>query len=314
MRLAPLLLITVSACQIPTGEKTWTNEGPGETIGGDGGGGDGADGGTDTGDTGAVGPDWDEACNPLNIAGDCLTPFPASTWMVADTGTGTGWRLALSPDTFRSPDGPLPVDPGIFNFADGASPIAPVLVNLGVDVDPTQLWNLAAVGDSLAEGALIALIRLDTGERVPLLTEMDQRGRDGGYAGRHALIIRPMAPLVPGARYGVVLHTDLRDVAGEPLPESAVFSAIRDGDPLGEHPTLIALSERLEAAFPVFEAAGYPRSDIHLAWEFVVGSTEHLHGPIRSMRAQTLADVDAGVPYTIEEVRIDPHPDVAVFV
>ncbi len=40
----------------------------------------------------------------------------------------------------------------------------------------------------------IALVHLETGESVPILTEMDQANRDmDGYDDRHALIIRPLA-------------------------------------------------------------------------------------------------------------------------
>jgi len=253
-------------------------------------------------------------CNPLGIGDDCFLPYPSTYWTVEDETAPSGLRLAYHADALWSPDGPLPVDPVMFNFADGASPTSPVMVNLGRDVASAQLWGWGSQGDSLADGVPVALIHAETGARVPLLTEMDQTNRDLGYAGRHALILRPMAPLEHGARYLAVLTADLRDEDGAPFDSPDAFVALRDDIPTSDR-EVEAMRPRYGDLFDVAASAGFAQDDLLLAWEFQVSSDDGVTGPIRSMRAQALADIaDSGVPYEITEIEFAPNDDVAVLV
>lgn len=306
LRLLPLFWV---ACSVPESEP-FKNDGPGELIDNGGDGGDGDSG--DSGDTG--GPIEPLACNPLNIAGDCLLPWPSSEQMVADTTSETGLRLHISADGFVSPDGPLPVDPARWDHADGASPTTPILVNFGVDVDPTQLLPLGAAELPMADDAPIALVRLSTGERVRVLTEMDQNQRHLDYEARWALIIRPLEPLAFGERYAVVITTDLRAADGAALPTAAPFIAWRDGTATGD-PALEARRPAAEALFTALEGHGFAREDLQLAWEFNVKSELAGVGLLRDMRNQAAAIAAAeGFTYTIDEVIADPSPDVAAVV
>ncbi len=255
---------------------------------------------------------WDTDCNPLATSDDCLLPFPSMYFTVADAGSATGRRLNYSSTQFRSPEGDLDFDLGIVNIADGVSPVSPLLVNFGVDIDPAFLSGWGQQADTVVPGAPIALIHAETGQAVPILTEMDQVNRDlTTYADRHPLIIRPLAPMDPGAVYVVLLSQSLHDVDGQAFDSPPVFEALRD-NLRTEDPVIEEMRSRFESHFAVAEAAGWARSDLLLAWDVGVASEEHLLGPARSIRSQVMASTAEASPgYTIDEIQVDPNPSVA---
>lgn len=292
--------------------KVWSTDGGGELVDStDDGGSSGGDTGGDTGDddtgtsTDPVELDLDPDCSPFAMAADCLTPWPSVFHTREDGTSPTGLRLDYSLDGFASPDGELPVDPAMFNFADGASPVSPILVNLGRDVDPDLLWGPLDAEASLAAAGPIVLVDLESGARVPLLTEMDQNQRDMGYEGRHALVIRPMAPLRFGGRYAVALTTDLVDTEGTPFTVSPGFAAMRDGVETTD-PRIEGARARYDTLFSVLDTAGVPRESLLVAFELPVASEAQVLGPIQSMMAAADIENAAGVPYTIESVDVDP--------
>lgn len=298
----------VAACGPPDmgDDKAWVGE-PGGTLEDNS---PGAPGDTaDTGDTGdTVDPvelDLDPACSPLATADDCLTPWPSVFHTTPDDTSPTGLRLNYSIDGFYSPDGELPVDPAMFNFADGVSPVTPILVNLGRDVDPDHLWGPLDAASSLEDGGPIVLIDIETGDRVPLLTEMDMNQRDMGYEGRHALVIRPMAPLRNGGRYAVGLSTSLTDIDGGTFDSPPGFAALRDST-LTTDARIEGARDRYETLFGALEAAGMARTDLLVAWELPVASEAQVLGPIQSMMAAADVENASGVPYTITSVEVDP--------
>ena len=265
----------------------------------------------DTGDTGDTGTGeglelgLDPNCSPLSMADDCMTPWPSVFHTIEDPTTPTGLRLNYSRANFSSPDGELPVDPAIFNIADGVSPVTPILVNFGRDVHADHLWGPLDAADSLAEDVPIMLVDIDTGERVPLLTEMDQNQRDIGYDGRHALVIRPMAPLRFSGRYAVGLSSALTDTEGTAWRATPAFKALQDGT-LTTDVRIEAARARYERVFSALETAGMPRADLLMAWELPVASREQILGPIESMMAAADVENAAGVPYTIGSVERNP--------
>ncbi|MAF64656.1 MAG: hypothetical protein CMJ84_03210 [Planctomycetes bacterium] len=250
--------------------------------------------------------------NPLATGDDGLLPFPSLHFTRTDPDSATGLRLAYHREMLRGPDGSLPLDPSICNIADGVSPVTPILVSFGADVHPDFLSPSGEQAETVRSGAPIALIHAETGAAIPILTEMDQNNRERAeYAGRHPLCIRPLAPMEMGARYLVLLTRDLRDSEGAALPAQGAFDALRDGGESGK-PAVEALRERYEELFAVAERAGWKREELLLAWEFQVASERFLLGPIRDVRAQTLAAAaDEGVPYTIDEVLESPNENVA---
>jgi hypothetical protein len=257
----------------------------------------------------------DPFCSPFNIGLDCGTPFPSVFHTRPDPTSATGVRLNYSAEMVVSPDGPLPVDPAMFNRYDGMSVTAPLLVNLRGDVHPDQLYGLGEEAASVADDAPVLLMHSDTGERVPLMVEMDRNNRDlSGYFGRYALILRPVAPLEPGARYIAALSTALRDVDGDPFPSPPAMDALRDGV-ITTDAWLEAERQRYEdVVFPRLQQAGWAREDILMAWETQVASDEQSLGPILSMKEAAEADLPNGVPFEVTDVQIEPNERVAVIV
>ncbi len=321
MRTTLALALLLAACNPLTGETPWSSpadptiDRPGETD-------EPAPDDTgetqpdDTGDPGDTGGEpwaieWDEACNPLSTADDCFLPFPSQYYTVA-ADTPTGLRLDYESDDFHSPDGQLPVDPAMFDWADGASPVSPILVSFGRDVDPAFLSGWGDQEQTVQPGAPIALIHAETGEAVPLLTEMDQNNRDNSrYDGRHPLILRPLAPMELGARYLVLISDVITDTDGMSLDSPDVFVALRDGI-ITDDETVEGMRERYEELFEVAEDAGWNREDLLLAWDIQVASSDGVLGPIRSMRSQAFEQIEAeGIAFSIDSVEVAPNENVA---
>jgi hypothetical protein len=257
--------------------------------------------------------EWDGACNPFNISGDCLTPFPAMWHYTEDESSPTGLRSALDNSQLVS-DAPFDaIDLSILNGADGASPLMPMMVNFGVDVDPSLLSGWTETAETLEPQAPIAVVNLRTGESLPVHTSMDQANREVAiYDARHPLVIRPMAPMAFGERYAVVLTNALVDVAGNPLPTNAVFEHLRDGV-ITSNEDIEEMRPQMDAMFDGIVAAGWAREDLFLAWEVPISSEYYSLNPILSMKAMALDQIDsAGIAYTIDSVEVEPTADIAL--
>jgi hypothetical protein len=252
----------------------------------------------------------DPECNPLASSEECLFPYPSRFTQVDDPTASTGVRNAIPQNALRAPPSSPPLDYAPFNRVDGHSPAAPLLVHLGVDVDPAQLVNQRDTARSLEDGAPIAVFDMDSGERVPLLTEMDQNSRVAMHEGRHALIIRPMSPMRLGARHVAVMTTDLADVSGAPIAVPPGFAALRDGD-ITTHEALESSRDDYEAIFDFLAEHGYARDRLLLAWDFVVASESWVIGGMLSMREQALEVAAQGdLAYTIDRVIDAPNANV----
>ncbi len=256
--------------------------------------------------------EWDTACNPLSVGEDCFLPFPSLHYTEVDENSATGVRLAYQTDQYMTPDGALDFDFSIVNFADGSSPIGPAFVNFGVDIDPSFLSGSNAQEETVQNCAPIALIHAETGESVPILTEMDQANRHlDSYDSRHPLIIRPLGPLDFGARYFAVLTEELTDVDGQALPRSEVFDALKDGV-VTTDPTIEAMRPRYEDFFERLESRGWDRSDLLLAWDFQVASEEAVLGPVRTIRDQITQEMDPTTfEYSFDSVQENPNESTA---
>lgn len=250
-------------------------------------------------------------CNPLAMSSECLFPFPSRYFQAADATTPTGVRGSLHDHVIEFPPDSDPLDLTVFNRADGYSPSAPLLVHLGVDVDATQLVGQRDPAHWASAGAPIALFDMETGDQVPILTEMDQNARTAQYVGRHALILRPMVPMTLGHRHVAVLTSALRDAAGAALPASRGFEALRD-DTTTTHAALEASRPAYEELFTFLASKGYARADLALAFDFEVASERHVLGGILSMKDQALAiaAMPGELAYTVDRVIDAPNANV----
>ena len=83
--------------------------------------------------------------SPPTDAGECLFPYPNDYYTTADSGTDTGKRLALAPDSTPVNNHDVHVDPTEINTSDGFSPGAPVVTQVpGLDT-PEAFANTDSV-------------------------------------------------------------------------------------------------------------------------------------------------------------------------
>lgn len=265
--------------------------------------------GVDLSDSSGSGPvtldTFDPNCNVLATSNMCAFPFPSAYFERADTSSATGVRLNVPPEIFELRANQIPIDTAPLNRGDGASPVSPILLHFGVDVDLTKLPDQHHLNDALLQHSDVAIINMDTGERVRLFVEMDQN-RDSGRNNRYAFIIRPMEPMQTGARHAVVVTKNVRDVDGNVLPSSPAFDALRD-NVITVHPEIESRRPAFESLFTFLADEGYARDELLIAWDFMVASDDFVLGSILSMREQALEQVgERGLGYTITKVEDDP--------
>lgn len=233
--------------------------------------------------------DQADGCDILNAI-ECLLPYPSSQFLT-QADTATGWRVTF-------PAAGMPVAsgegllPGPYEVLDGFSPGAQVLMHFpdGVDLElsdaPRLRPELRVVDERSLDGdSPTLLIDADTGEQILHFVELD--ARTTAASGRQVLFLRPARTLQPGHRYIVaarhLLRADGSEVNAEP-----VFGALRDDRPS----SIAAVEERrplLEPIFDTLESAGIERSELTLAFDFVIGSDDNLARDTLSMRDQSFA-------------------------
>jgi hypothetical protein len=249
-------------------------------------------------------PDFDvaDACNPLGTTA-CLLPWPSAAYLrQADTATG----VALDLPSEAMPVGSLglPADPAPFNRFDGFAPSGPLIVAFPAGVSPAGLPSPDKPEDALAADAPIVLLDMDSGARVPYFAEVDANAI---FPEDRVLIVRPLARLRPGTRHAVAIRKSLRAADEGELPVPPGFQAILDGRAV-EHPRMERLAARADDVFAALQAAGVPRDDLVLAWDFVTASDELLTADLLHMRAKALAVIGengASLTFQAEEQAID---------
>ncbi len=262
--------------------------------------------GTDTGETG-IEPmvDWPTLdCDPL-VPEYCAYPFPNNVFSEADPSSPTGRRVALSdallPKTDYSPA------PEVWNEADGFSPAATMMAFLpGATV--TGLPTPLTIADSLdAATTPTMILDAETGALIPHYSELDFSHEDPD---RRSFMLRPVVGLDPDRRYIVAIR-DVVDGSGTPISPSAAFLALRDELPSDE-PSVEARRPLYADIFARLDAAGMPRADLQLAWDFTTASTEDTTSRLIHMRDEGLALIGDGPEYEITNVEMDPAPGVAM--
>lgn len=252
--------------------------------------------------------------NPLASTDERLFPFPSRFYQRPDPTAPSGVRSAYPADIVATSGVAPAVDFATFNFADGHPPAAPLLVHFGIDVAERFLIDQHNTSESLRADSPIALFDLDTGERVPVLTEMDQNLRSERTRGRHALIIRPMQPMAMGHRHVAVLTTALRDADDQTIPVPPGFQALRDRVAT-QHETLESARSDYEELFGFLDDQGYRRDQLLLAFDFMVASRDVVLGGILSMREQALAQAArAPLAFEIDKVEREPNGNVDLLV
>lgn len=257
-------------------------------------------------------PELGLGCNPLGggPGEDCFTPFPSSFYTRSE---GAQTRLALSPVALAPRGGRgMPLDPTRLNLRDGYSPATPMLAYFPAAIDDRNLPSAArpdVVEASLSESSPVQVLRYDTGERVPILVELDKNAAEGD---RQALVVYPQIRLQPKTRY-VVAIAGLLDKGGQKVAPLAGFAAIRDGK-LAPGSIRSAQRERFAEIFALLERKGLARSALQLAWDFTTGSDEQTAGRLVRMRDQAWAYKVLGMPaapITVTKVEDKPYDNIA---
>ena len=239
--------------------------------------------------------DRPDLCEILNNA-ECMLPYPSSRFL-EPANTPTGYRLAfpeggmpaqqgkpLSPDPYRKLDGFSPTVQILMNFPGGVDPILSNASHLipGKPGDP----NARSYGTrSLDSDSPTVLIDADTGEHILHFVENDAHAQ--GNPARQVLFLRPGRSLQPSHRY-IVAVRDLKHPDGTSVNPEPPFAVLRDHRPT----TIAALEMRRDGFEDIFfrlRRAGVERSDLILAFDFVVQSDAGLTAQMLSMRDQAFA-------------------------
>jgi hypothetical protein len=248
-----------------------------------------------------------ERCDPLDTR-HCLLPFPSDTFTVDDPGTDTKKRIAFARASMPANKDGVRVDPAEWNRNDGFSPGQPVSVFVpGLDVAQSGIAGVTDIGRSLAADAPIVLLDATTGKRHPYWAELDASVEADGD---RVLYVRPAVNYQEGHRM-VVAFRGLRDRAGATIAaRSRVFVAYRDRRATGNE-VLESRRPRYEQVFADLAAAGVPRGDLFLAWDFTVASERNLSERMLTIRDDAFSALgDASPRFTVTNVEEHPEPNL----
>ena len=251
----------------------------------------------------------------------CLYPFPNNFFTANDNQSKTGKRVNIHPDAMPTNESGVTISNTNYNRNDGFSPAAMLIAHIpNLDLDQTGAVPLTDLARYLDDNAPILVIDADSGERQMIWAELDENIEPNEA---QALIIRPAKNLTDGHRYIVALRR-LKDSNGSTIEANANFKIYRDGLPA----TIDAPESRrskFNNIFTLLSDHGVSTSDLTLAWDFTVASTENITGRVLHMRDEGMAMLDGNAPdYTLtdiitptktvdegEEASTEPHPDLS---
>jgi hypothetical protein len=243
----------------------------------------------------------------------CLYPFPNDYFTVADPATVTGRRINLKAPSMPKNAQDTPIDPTDMNRADGFGPGQPIGLKVpGLQTQAAFGANELVPVNNLAVYAdpdqRVVMINAATGERHPIFAELDANAalnRDRG------LYIRPSVNFEEGQRYIVALR-GLESADGDPLEPGLAFRAYRDRL-MTENDAIEDRREHMEELFSTLQAAGIPRANLYLAWDFTVASANSIAGRALAIRDDAFARLgdtdldDLVVQGDSPEFTIDPN-------
>jgi hypothetical protein len=227
-------------------------------------------------------------CNPLGIA-HCMTPWPSSVFEVDDASTVTGRRLLIPEGTLPATVDGMATDPAGWNVADGFSPSAPMVMAWKGGVSPDGLPPHDNFDLSLAADSATVIVDMTTGTRVAHFAEIDSYAE--AEPDSQALLLRPAARLTGGHRYAVAITKRVRARDGGELATPPGFAALRDRKDT-DHALLEAMRPRFGEVLDALDAAGFPDSELVVAWDFTVASDDFIHRDLIAARDQAIAALD----------------------
>jgi hypothetical protein len=225
-------------------------------------------------------------CEPFQ-ARPCAFPFPSDLLTVPDPATVTGLRVRLPGAALPVSNDGVQLRVGPYDDTDGFSPGSTLIVHVpGLDnpqaLQETRAAGLQDIGASTSPGQPIAVLDEQTGQRVPIWSELDPVGAPPASTD---LVIHPAGSFIEGHTYLVALRS-LRTADGELIPAPRWFDRLRAGRPsraeAGQLPLYRYLFKRLARA-------GIRRSSLYETWEFTVASSESLTERLLAMRDSAFA-------------------------
>lgn len=178
--------------------------------------------------------------------------------------------------------GGVHIDPTEWNRNDGFSPAAvPLTVVANLDPVASGLPTQGDIGASTEPGAVLALVDVDTGERLGAWAELDPTVTDPQ---RRLLRIVPAAALPEGHRIAVGLGPLLDEEGGLVERSTALDEVVADPTP------------RQQEWLDALDRSGLASDDLTVAWSFTVASRDGLSGRLRHMWEETAEQLDGGAP------------------
>jgi hypothetical protein len=228
------------------------------------------------------------ATDCTGLGEECLLPYPSSAFLRVDESTPSGRRVAAPP----SLEG-LDLDLAELERADGFSRVTPILTYLpgGVSAEglPSIRDRVAAYSLSTADDSPIFVVNADAtsaryGARVPFFAEAFE---SGDAPEESLLVVTPLEPLDPGARYAVVVTSRVLDRCGDPsVPGATTRALLANERPEGELGARWDVTRDLR--YLAEAELGLAPCEIVQLWDFWTRSDEDLTRDLLSMRETAL--------------------------
>lgn len=216
--------------------------------------------------------------------GMCMMPFPSDFYTVPDATSPTGKKISFPEGGMPENSSGISIDPTSYLDSDGFSPGQGIVLKVpGLDtpeaLEANDFVQLEGLGRYSNADQRAVVINAKTGKRWPIWVEIDSNASSPEGT---ALMIRPARNFDPKARYIVALR-NLVDADGEPLEAPNAFRYYRDAVDSSQSPVNQRRSH-FEDIFKTLRKSKIKRSDLYLAWDFTVASSQNNYRRALHMR------------------------------
>ena len=247
------------------------------------------------------------ACDPMDPS-LCLYPFPNDHFTIDDSTTDTGRRVNLQITSMPKNQAMVPINPIDHNLNDGFSPGSSIETRVPqVDLAVTGAPPITDMAQSLNAGSPTVIVNASTLAHHLHWAEIDSNATSEP---NRVVYMRPGINFDDGARY-IVAMRNMKRTDGSIIPPSPTFLAYRDNTPTGD-PALESRRAHMEEIFATLAAAGVPRNDLFLAWDFTVASTRSLTERMLFVRDDGFARLGAASP-TFAVTGVTDNVDSKIF-
>ena len=202
----------------------------------------------------------------------CLFPWPSNALTKADVNSLTGLKINFNSASLPINKAGKAIDATEWNRNDGFSPSQMIVLQVpNISLENSDAPLITDIARSLDADSPIQVIEASTGKPHLIFAELDA---NTDIQHEKTLIIRPMEQFKRGERYIVVLK-NLKDTANEIIDSPEVFKSIRD-NVITSNEAIEARRASMKELFTIIESAGSSQSELYLAWDFTIASTENI--------------------------------------